>query len=87
MNPFLGQINLFGCNFAPSAGRCAKGQLLAIIAEYRVVFADRHALSAATARPRSQLPDLRSRAPIGFGQGPGLSDYAIGETGGAGDRH
>jgi microcystin-dependent protein len=29
------------------------------------------------------LPDLRSRAPVGFGQGPGLSDYTIGETGGA----
>ena len=30
------------------------------------------------------LPDLRSRAPLSFGQGPGLSNYAIGETGGRG---
>jgi microcystin-dependent protein len=28
------------------------------------------------------LPDLRSRAPIGYGQGQGLSDYPIGESGG-----
>jgi len=28
------------------------------------------------------LPDLRGRAPVGQGQGPGLSQYAIGQQGG-----
>jgi microcystin-dependent protein len=26
------------------------------------------------------LPDLRGRAPVGWGQGPGLSNYVLGET-------
>jgi microcystin-dependent protein len=29
------------------------------------------------------LPDLRSRVPVGQGQGPGLSDYIVGEMGGS----
>ncbi len=82
MDPFLGQINLLGCNFAPQGWALCQGQLLAI-AQNTALFSLLGVSFGGNGTTAFGLPDLRSRAPIGFGQGPGLSDYAIGAPGGA----
>jgi microcystin-dependent protein len=81
MDPFLGQINLLGCNFAPQGWALCQGQLLGI-AQYTALFSLLGVNFGGNGTTTFALPDLRSRAPIGFGQGPGLSNYAIGQIGG-----
>lgn len=82
MDPFLGQINLFGCNFAPQGWALCQGQLMGI-AQNTALFSLLGVNFGGNGTTTFALPDLRSRAPVGFGQGPGLSDYASGGTGGA----
>lgn len=81
MEPFLGQLSLFGCNFAPRGWAMCQGQLLAI-AQNIALFSLLGTNFGGDGVRTYALPDLRSRAPIGFGQGQGLSNYAIGESGG-----
>jgi microcystin-dependent protein len=82
MEPFIGQVSLFGCNFAPQGWAMCQGQLLAI-AQNTALFSLLGTNFGGDGVSTFALPDLRSRAPIGFGQGQGLSNYAIGESGGA----
>ena len=81
MDPFLGQINLFGCNFAPQRWAMCQGQLLAI-SQNTALFSLLGTYYGGNGTTTFALPDLRSRVPIGFGQGPGLSNHVIGETAG-----
>jgi microcystin-dependent protein len=81
MDPFLGQINLLGCNFAPQGWALCQGQLLAI-SQNTALFSLLGTYYGGNGTTTFALPDLRSRVPIGFGQGPGLSNYAIGEAAG-----
>lgn len=82
MDPFLGQISIFGCNYAPMGWALCEGQVLAIN-QYTALFSLLGTNFGGNGTTNFQLPDLRSRAPLGFGQGPGLSNYTIGQTGGA----
>jgi microcystin-dependent protein len=82
MDPFLGQISIFSCNFAPVGWAMCQGQLLSI-AQNTALFSLLGINFGGNGTTTFALPDLRSRAPIGFGQGPGLSNYPIGGTGGA----
>jgi microcystin-dependent protein len=81
MDPFLGQVSLFGCNFAPRGWAMCQGQLLAI-SQNTALFSLLGTNFGGDGVSTYALPDLRSRAPIGFGQGQGLSNYAIGESAG-----
>ena len=81
MDPFLGQIAMLGCNFAPQGWALCQGQLLAI-AQSTALFSLLGVNFGGNGVNNFALPDLRSRAPVGWGQGPGLSNYAIGEAGG-----
>jgi microcystin-dependent protein len=82
MDPFIGQITIFGCNYAPMGWALCEGQVLPIN-QYTALFSLLGINFGGNGTSNFQLPDLRSRAPVGFGQGPGLSNYSIGETGGA----
>jgi microcystin-dependent protein len=81
MDPFIAQITVFGCNFAPLNWALCQGQLLAI-SQNTALFSLIGTYYGGNGTTTFALPDLRSRASIGFGQGPGLSNYAIGENGG-----
>jgi microcystin-dependent protein len=81
MDPFIGQITIFGCNFAPRNWALCEGQLLAI-SQNAALFSLLGTSFGGNGTSTFALPDLRGRAPVGFGQGPGLSNYAVGETGG-----
>jgi microcystin-dependent protein len=82
MEPLLGQITLFAGNFAPRGWAYCDGQLLPI-SQYTALFSILGTTYGGDGRTTFALPDLRGRAPIGPRQGPGLSDYRLGQRGGA----
>lgn len=82
MEPFLAQIMLFGGNFAPRGWAFCDGQLLPI-ASYTALFSLLGTTYGGDGRTTFGLPDLRGRAPIHAGNGPGLSPRRIGQAIGA----
>lgn len=82
MDPFLGQIVMFGGNFAPRGWALCEGQLLAI-SQNTALFSILGTTYGGDGRTTFALPDLRGRSPISAGRGPGLNDIRLGERGGA----
>lgn len=82
MEPYLGMIILFGGNFAIRGWALCWGQLMAI-AQNSALFSILGTTYGGDGVTTFALPDLRGRAPIGWGNGPGLSPYVIGQTGGS----
>src|SRR5271154_513972 len=78
-NPFIGQITLFPYNFAPIGWAVCDGQLLPIN-QYTALFSLLGVQFGGNGTSNFALPDLRGRAPIGQGQGPGLTNYPIGSV-------
>ena len=78
---FLGEIRIFGFNFPPRGWAFCNGQLLSI-QQNTALFSLLGTFYGGNGIQTFALPDLQSRVPIGIGQGPGLSPYVIGETGG-----
>jgi microcystin-dependent protein len=79
--PFIGQIVLFPYNFAPRNFAFCQGQLLAI-AQNTALFSLLGTTYGGNGTTTFALPDLRGRAPISSGQGPGLPNYSLGEQAG-----
>ncbi|XOV67168.1 MAG: phage tail protein [Fluviicola sp.] len=82
MEPFLGQIQPFGFNFAPRGWAFCEGQLLPISAN-TALFSLLGTIYGGDGRTTFALPDLRGRVAIHHGHGPGLSSYRIGQRGGS----
>ena len=82
MDPFIGAIIQFGGNFAPRGWALCDGQLLSINA-YSALFSVLGTTYGGDGRSTFGLPDLRGRAAIHPGNGPGLSSYSLGERGGS----
>ena len=82
MDPFLGQIMLFGGNFAPRGWAFCEGQLLPINSN-QALFSILGTTYGGDGRTTFGLPDLRGRVAIHPGRGPGLSDKRLGQKGGA----
>jgi len=80
-DPFLGEIRMFGFNFAPQGWAFCNGQSLSI-SQNDALFALLGTTYGGNGVTTFQLPDLRSRVPLGEFQGNGLSNYVLGETGG-----
>jgi len=80
--PFIGEIILFGGNFAPRGWAFCHGQLLPI-AQNTALFSLLGTAYGGNGRTDFGLPDLRGRAIVGVGQGPGLTRYRQGERFGA----
>lgn len=81
MEPFIGQIIMFGGNFAPRGWALCDGQLLAI-SQNQALFSILGTTYGGDGRTTFALPDLRGRTPVHEGQGPGLSNIRLGERGG-----
>ena len=79
--PFLGMIATYGFNFAPRGWAMCNGQILSI-AQNTALFSLLGTTYGGNGQTTFALPDLRSRVPVHMGQGPGLSSYALGQTGG-----
>src|SRR3984893_4324338 len=80
--PFLGQIMLVGFNFAPQGWAFCNGQLLSI-SQNTALFSLLGTTYGGNGTTNFALPDLRGRAAVGFGQGPGLSNYDLGQSTGS----
>jgi microcystin-dependent protein len=79
--PFIGEIMLFAGNFAPTGWALCNGQLLAISSN-TALFSLLGTQYGGNGVSTFGLPDLRGRAPVHFGQGPGLANYSQGQVGG-----
>lgn len=80
--PYIGQIMAFGGNFAPLGWALCNGSLLPI-SQYEALFSLIGTTYGGDGQTTFALPDLRSRALLHQGQGPGLSNYVLGQSGGA----
>ena len=80
--PYIGEIRMFGGNFAPAGWMFCQGQTLPI-SENDALFTLIGTTYGGDGQETFQLPDLQGRLPMHAGQGPGLSQtYQLGETGG-----
>jgi microcystin-dependent protein len=80
--PFIAEIRIFGFNFVPRGWASCDGQILPI-AQNTALFSLLGTNFGGDGRSTFGLPALQGRCAIGQGQGPGLSDRSIGESGGA----
>lgn len=81
MEPLLGQIMLFGGNFAPRGWAFCNGQLLQISAN-TALFSILGTTYGGDGRTTFALPDLRGRVAIHAGTGNGLTPRQIGQASG-----
>lgn len=77
-NPFIGEVIMFGGNFAPRGWAFCDGQLLAI-SQNEALFSILGTTYGGDGRTTFALPDLRGRAVIGPGNGPGLASRQLGQ--------
>jgi microcystin-dependent protein len=77
--PFIGEIRLFGGNFAPLGFMFCHGQVLSI-AQNEALFTLIGTQYGGDGQTTFALPDLRGRVPVHRGQGPGLSNRTIGQV-------
>lgn len=76
--PFIGEISLFGGNFAPRGWALCAGQLLPI-SQNTALFSLVGTTYGGDGRTTFGLPNLQGRAAVGSGNGPGLSNAIIGQ--------
>lgn len=79
--PFIGEIKMFGGNFAPRNWALCDGQLLPI-SEHQALFSLLGTTYGGDGRTTFALPDLRGRAALHFGQGAGLPNFVQGQRSG-----
>ncbi|KQZ44059.1 phage tail protein [Duganella sp. Root1480D1] len=80
-DPYIGEIRMFGGNFAPAGWAFCDGQLLPI-SEYDTLFTLIGTTYGGDGQSTFALPDMRSRVPLHCGSLQGRS-FTIGEMGGA----
>lgn len=79
--PYLGEIRMFGGNFAPNGWMFCEGQLLPI-AENDALFILLGTMYGGDGEQTFALPDLRGRIPLHFGTGPDGITYQQAEAAG-----
>lgn len=84
MEPFIGQIIMFGGNFAPRGWALCDGQLLPISSN-QALFSILGTIYGGDGRTTFGLPELRGRYAMHAGNGPGLSNRALGSKSGVED--
>jgi microcystin-dependent protein len=82
MDAYLGEIRIFCGNFDPNNWMLCAGQLLPI-SRNTALFSIIGTMYGGDGKVTFALPDLGGSAPVGQGQGPGLTPRAVGEMGGA----
>lgn len=80
-DPFVGEIRVFPFNFAPLGWAMCNGQLLPI-SQNTALFSLLGTQYGGNGTSNFALPNLQGSVPLGWGQGPGLTDRFIGEVGG-----
>src|SRR5688572_26662836 len=81
-DPFVAEIRIFPFNFAPRGWAWCDGQLLPL-SQNTALFSLLGTTYGGNGKSNFALPDLQGRVPMLPGQGPGLSLYDLGQTGGS----
>ncbi|WP_248805364.1 phage tail protein [Pseudomonas sp. MWU13-2100] len=81
MEVFLGTIQMFGFNYAPSGWALCNGQIMPL-SQYQALFAVMGTTYGGNGQQTFGLPNLQSRLAIGQGTGPNLSPRVMGEFNG-----
>ena len=81
-DPYVGQILMLGSNFAPRGYALCNGQLLSI-PQNQALFSLIGTTYGGNGTTTFALPNLQSRLPVHWGQGPGLSNYNLGQASGS----
>ena len=81
-DPFIAEIRIFAGNFAPRGWAFCDGQLLPI-AQNTALFSLIGTTFGGDGRSTTALPDMKDRAPMHPGRGPGLTPRRLGEKVGA----
>jgi len=81
MEPYLGEIKMFGGNFAPAGWALCNGQLLSI-SQYAALFSILGTTYGGNGVQTFALPNLQGRVPMHWGTGLGLTTRVIGESSG-----
>lgn len=79
--PYIGDIEVFGFNFAPVGWLPCDGRTVPI-SQYTALYNLLGTTYGGDGQNTFGLPDLRGRAAINAGQGPGLSNYQFGQSAG-----
>ncbi len=79
--PFIGEIRMFGFNFAPRGWAMCDGQLLSI-SQNTALFSLLGTTYGGNGTSNFQLPNLQGRVPMHLGSN-GFTNYVEGEVGGA----
>ena len=79
--PFVAEIRIFAGNFAPRGWAFCNGQLLPI-AQNTALFSLIGTTYGGDGRTTTALPNLKGRAPMHPGRGPGLTARRLGQRGG-----
>ena len=80
--PFVAEIRIFGFNFAPLGWAFCDGQVMPI-SQNTALFSLLGTNFGGNGTSNFALPNLQGSVPLQQGQGPGLTPYVLGETGGA----
>lgn len=80
-NPFVGELRLVPYSFAPTGWAFAAGQLLPI-SRNTALFSLLGTTYGGDGKATFAFPNLQGNVALGAGQGPGLSLYDLGQTGG-----
>src|ERR1700710_273230 len=81
-DPYIGEIRMFGGNFAPNGWLFCQGQLLSI-ADYDTLFNLIGTTYGGDGQTTFALPDLRGRVPIHRGTASSHTTYVIGQRAGS----
>ncbi len=81
-SPFLAEIRIFACNFAPTGWAECDGQLLPI-SQNTALFSLLGTTYGGDGKSTFALPDMQGNVPMMWGQGAGLSLYDEGQMGGS----
>ncbi len=82
MDPFIGQICIFGFNYAPVGWAFCNGQQVSI-QQNSALFALLGTTYGGNGISTFNLPNLQGRVPVHMGQGAGLPSYQWGQQGGS----
>jgi len=81
-SPFVAEIRMFGCNFAPTGWAQCNGQLMPI-SQNTALFSLLGTYYGGDGKSTFALPNLQGNVPVHAGQGAGLSERFLGEMSGS----
>ncbi len=79
--PFIAEVRIIAFNFAPRGWAFCDGQILPV-AQNTALFALLGTVYGGDGRTTFGLPNLKGRAPMHPGRGPGLTERRLGPIGG-----